>query len=263
MKTNWTYSEMYIMSAMYPTDGMAVAKLLTEKTPSQIKRYAAKHGLKYTSPTKNETPVAPITRSRWTKKDDEILAKNYPTRDVEEIRQMLSGTHTACAIRMRAHQNGIYKEGRRRPKPWTFEEYVIVNAYYPTEGKAAAARLERRTERDVMQFAARMKLKSNVARGRKGVTPAEMKIFKEFRDKGAKYCAKLTGRSLPTVYKYFKVIDSMEPDNTATTWNAADVQYLTINYNVMPTQEIAKTLNRTEKAIRNKAADMGLKKKTV
>lgn len=259
---DWSYGEQYIMNGFYSIEGPDIAKRLN-KTKSQVKRYASKRGLKYNNPNKKTTSKrTPVTRSRWTKQDDEILAKNYPTCEVEDIRKMLSGTHTVCAIRQRANKNGIYKEGRRRPKAWTFEEFVIVSAFYPTEGKKVVSRLKNRTVSDVMQYAARNGIKSKAFRGTH-ITDAELKIFIEFKDKGAKYCAGLTGRSLTTIYKWFKAIDKMEPSNTATTWNDADMAYLTTNYTIESTPTIAKKLNRTQKAIRNKASAMGLKKSIV
>lgn len=262
--TNWTYSEQYAMANYYASEGTDITARLNGKTKAQVKRYASRMGLRYINPMKKNTVPTrsiTITRNYWSLRDDEILAAQYPTRTAEDIRQMLNGKHTACAIRQRANKNGIYKKNRRRPNPWTFEEFVIISAFYPTEGKNVVRRLKNRTMRDVMQFAARKGIRSMAARGNH-VTEVEMKIFAEFKDKGAKYCANLTGRSLSTVRKWIKVIEAMEPSNTATTWSESDTEYLAANYVIESTEALAKKLNRTEKAIRNKASAMGLSKKS-
>lgn len=260
----WSFGEQFAMASFFATEGMAVADKLNNKSETQITNYADRHGMQYIAPVKDAVkPKRSITRSRWTDEDDVVLKKMYPTTPAEEIRRHLSGNKSVSAIQNRASKCGIYKEGRGPLRNWSFEEYVIINAYYPTEGLDVAKRLKDRTPVAIAQYAAKCGIKSNTKK-KWYITEAEKQIFIELRDKGAKYCANLTNRSLTTVYRWFKILDGVQrPAKHYNHWTDADIAFLCENYGKMPVAEIAKALGRSKQAIYSYVNKLNVTKKAI
>nr|DAR20176.1 MAG TPA: Chromatin remodeling complex ATPase [Caudoviricetes sp.] len=138
-----------------------------------------------------------ILNKGWSKEEDNILIKNYPTICMGVI-DMLDG-RTEESIKGRVRQLGIKY---RNIDYWITEEDDILKQYYPTEGRNVYKRFKNRTMQQCQTRAQILGLKSN---NNNAFTEEEITILEKYYPmEGRNVYKRLNGRTASACAGYCK-----------------------------------------------------------
>lgn len=133
----------------------------------------------------------------WTKYEDDILRKYYPT-ICTGVKDMLEG-RSEDSIKNRARRLGI---NYRNIEYWTQEEDDILKEFYPKEGRNVYKRFENRDMQQCQTRAKRLGLKSN---NNNTFSKEEIEILEKFYPiEGRNVYKRLSGRTAKSCAGYCK-----------------------------------------------------------
>lgn len=105
--------------------------------------------------------VNPMQRRQWSKEEDEICRKYYPSEGSSVSLRLPGRTRQACVLRARYLGVSCNKEVRyKKRNRWTQEEIEILKKYYPEEGARVVKRLPNRTATNCTSKASELKIRS-------------------------------------------------------------------------------------------------------
>lgn len=218
---------------------------------------------------------------QWTKIEDDFIKTNYDKMSTEEIARRLGRTESSIGNRIhrlklsgRRHygRKTWTKEDMEKPtsnkkekpihsnKQWTkAEDDFLKTNYDKIPNKEIAQRLGR-TEASIKQRSAIFKLSGKIYDKRKPWTKEDINYLKENYDKMTnKEIAKVLKRSENSVSsKAFTLRIENDPSKSGLTWEEEDINYLKNHYDKLSTKEMAENLQRSIRAIDNKARILGL-----
>ena len=145
----WTNEEEDIVRRYYPTLGKAIAEMLPGRTDVAIsqKYYKLVEEDANRERTDSESSILKLPGiATWTKEEDDILRKYYPTEGSQVVTRL--PRHTAQACTVRAARLGISYRNQIR---WSEEEDAIVLQDYPVKGAAIAELLPGRSASTILK----------------------------------------------------------------------------------------------------------------
>ena len=254
----WTQPEIDILKthAATLTTTQIHKTYLPNRSPGTIAAKINQLGL-----NKNRKPRMP----EWSQEEDEILKQHASKMPTEEIHKTYLPNRTPIAI---AHRISMLGFGQTTNAPWTASELNYLKNHYPTDTLASIAKRLGRTTGTVATRAKMLGLRKNInAAGYHGSphwTQAEDQILIDNQDKMT--YEEIHEKLLPhrTVNAIgIRYVRLQRPKLELTPWSDTEIKTLKANFAKLSRTKMHALLpGRTQMAIRAKASQLKLKKKT-
>lgn len=245
----WSKEEFQLMEKFYPQIGTDVKAVLPGRTLKSIYRQAQLMGLK-----------AP---SHWTPEEDELLNLYYPKMGTS-VSKFFFGKRSGIACARRAKSLGLVNQNQRRP--WSDEEFCILERFYPEIGPKIVEILPDRTESSCSKMAMRKGLsyKSREVKRRtatKRWSVEELNILREsYPEMGPETYKLLPNRTQTACIK--KAIE-LSLSTGINEWSHDEDQILQANYPEIGAEVTELLPGRSKYACQKRAQALGIMRKSI
>jgi DNA-binding CsgD family transcriptional regulator len=249
-----------ILIKLYPTtSNKEIAKLLG-RSVFAIKTQAQKLGLHkvtYEPGVRNGSGV-----KFWTKKEDALIRKLYPTTYAKDIAARLE-ERDAKSIQTRAAFLGVKKdpEFKKPNNLWPDEDIQkLRNLWQQGYNRAEISEMIGRSLTSVKHQVQRQTREFDLPERQEGQQWSRKEtacLLRHYKTKTSAELSIILGRSVSSIYNKAKRLN-LTDEVSESKWSASEISRLKKNYKQGPILRIAKKLCRSTRSVRRKAGSLGL-----